>query len=171
MGRYGLWMVLLCGASFAQSPDTAFFETKIRPVLVAKCYGCHASTLSSPQSGLALDTKAAMLKGGDGGPVIVPGKPAESRLLTAIRYTDPDLQMPPSGKMSDSTIADFETWIASGAPDPRTGPSTAKVAPGPAPLKGMSIADGRKWWAFQPVLELPAPTVKGSTWGSKAQQD
>jgi hypothetical protein len=64
--------------------------------------------------------------------------------------------MPPSGKLSDSVIADFETWIASGAPDPRTGPSTAAKG-GPAPLKGMSIADGRKWWAFQPVHEVPAP--------------
>jgi hypothetical protein len=155
-------MLWLCAASYAQAPDMAFFEAKIRPVLVAKCYGCHASTLSSPQSGLALDTKAGVLKGGDGGPVIVPGKPADSRLLTALRYTDPDLQMPPTGKLSDSVIADFETWIASGAPDPRTGPSTA--AKGPAPLKGMSIADGRKWWAFQPVHELPAPAVKGSAW-------
>jgi hypothetical protein len=113
-------------------------------------------------SGLALDTKAGVLKGGDGGPVIVPGKPAESRLLAAIRYTGPDLQMPPAGKLSDSVIADFETWIASGAPDPRTGASTA--ASGPAPLKGMSIADGRKWWAFQPARELPAPSTRGSAW-------
>ena len=83
MGRWGFGMLVLCGSLFAQAPDTAFFEAKIRPVLVAKCYGCHASTLSSPQSGLSLDTKAAMLKGGDGGPVIVPGKPADSRLLSA----------------------------------------------------------------------------------------
>ena len=162
MGRYSLWMLALCGTSFAQAPDMAFFESKIRPVLVAKCYGCHASTLASPQSGLSLDTKAGVLKGGAGGPVIVPGKPAESRLLAALRYNDPELQMPPAGKLSDSVIADFETWIASGAPDPRTGPSTAKA--GPAPLKGMSIEDGRKWWAFQPVHEVAAPVVKGSTW-------
>jgi Protein of unknown function (DUF1553)/Protein of unknown function (DUF1549)/Planctomycete cytochrome C len=162
MRRCGLCVLLLCVSSFAQAPDTSFFESKIRPVLVAKCYGCHASTLSSPQSGLSLDTKAGVLKGGDGGPVIIPGKPAESRLLTALRYTDPDLQMPPTGKLSDSVIADFETWIASGAPDPRTGPSTA--AKGPGPLKGMSIADGREWWAFQPVHEWPAPGAKDSTW-------
>jgi hypothetical protein len=155
-------MLLVCAPSFAQAPDTAFFETKIRPVLVAKCYGCHASTLPSPMGGLALDTKASVLKGGEGGPVIVPGKPAESRLLAAIRYSDQDLQMPPTGKLPDAVIADFEQWIASGALDPRTGPSTA--APSPAPLKGMSIADGRKWWAFQPVREMPAPATQGSTW-------
>jgi hypothetical protein len=156
-------MLVWCGSLFAQSPDTTFFEAKIRPVLVAKCYGCHASTLPSPQSGLSLDTRAGMLKGGDGGPVIVPGKPADSRLVSALRYNDPDLQMPPSGKLSDSVIADFETWIAAGAPDPRTGPSTAAKG-GPAPLKGMSIADGRKWWAFQPAHEVPAPAVKDSAW-------
>jgi hypothetical protein len=147
---------------FAQAPDTAFFEARIRPVLVAKCYACHASTLATPASGLSLDTRAGVLKGGDGGTVIVPGKPAESRLLSAIRYNDADLQMPPNGKLSDSTIGDFETWIASGAPDPRTGPSTA--AKGPAPLKGMSIADGRKWWAFQPVHEWPAPAAADPQW-------
>lgn len=162
MGRPVLWMLLLCAPSFAQAPDTAFFETKIRPVLVAKCYQCHASTLPSPMGGLALDTKAGVLKGGEGGPVIVPGKPAESRLLAAIRYTSQDLQMPPTGKLPNAVIADFEQWIASGAPDPRTGPSTA--APGPAPLKGMSIAEGRKWWAYQPVHEVPAPANKGSKW-------
>jgi Protein of unknown function (DUF1553)/Protein of unknown function (DUF1549)/Planctomycete cytochrome C len=159
-----VWMVLVCAPLVAQTPDTAFFETRIRPVLVAKCYACHASNLPSPTSGLALDTKAAVLKGGDGGPVIVPGKPADSRLLTAIRYTDPNLQMPPNGKLSDSVIADFEQWIASGAPDPRTGPSTAAAAPTHVPLKGMSIEDGRKWWAFQPVQQTPAPATKGPAW-------
>jgi len=162
MSRSCLWMLILCAPSFAQAPDTAFFETKIRPVLVAKCYQCHTSTMKPPMGNLGLDTKAAMLKGGAGGPVIVPGKPGDSRLLAAIRYNDPDLQMPPSGKLSDSVIADFETWIASGAPDPRLGPSTA--APAPAPLKGMSIEDGRKWWAFQPVRELPAPATKPPVW-------
>jgi hypothetical protein len=164
MGRRGLLTLLLCAPLHAQPPDTTFFETKIRPVLVAKCYGCHSSTLASPMSGLTLDTKAGVLKGGMGGPVIVPGKPEESRLLKAIRYNDPALQMPPTGKLSDSAIADFETWIASGAPDPRTGPSTAAASPGRAPLKGMPIADGKKWWAFQPVQEMPAPPANGSTW-------
>jgi Protein of unknown function (DUF1553)/Protein of unknown function (DUF1549)/Planctomycete cytochrome C len=164
MIRRGLLAFLLCAPLFAQAPDMTLFETKIRPVLVAKCYGCHSSTLASPMSGFTLDTKAGMLKGGMGGPVIVPGKPEESRLLRALRYNDADLQMPPSGKLSDSVIADFETWIAAGAPDPRTGPTTATTAPGRAPLKGMPIAEGRKWWAYQPVHEMPAPPVKGSTW-------
>ncbi len=162
MGRCFLWMVGLCAAAFAQTPDTTFFESKIRPVLAAKCYSCHTSTMKPPMGGLGLDTKAATLKGGDHGPVIVPGKPAESRLLNAIRYTDPALQMPPTGKLSDSVIADFQTWIAAGAPDPRVTASTATTTP--APLRGMSLADGRKWWAFQPMKEQPAPKVSGPVW-------
>ena len=111
--------------------------------------------------GLALDTKAGLAKGGISGAEIVPGKPAESRLVKAIRYTDPQLQMPPTGKLPDSVIADFETWIASGAADPRV--EAAAAAPAPQ-YKGMTIEDGRKWWAFQPVHELPAPRVKKAAW-------
>jgi Protein of unknown function (DUF1553)/Protein of unknown function (DUF1549)/Planctomycete cytochrome C len=112
--------------------------------------------------GLTLDSKAGVLKGGASGPVLNPGKPDQSRILKALTYTDPQLQMPPSGKLSDSVIADFRQWIASGAPDPRTAP--ASNTPVQAPLKGMSVADGRAWWAFQPVHELPAPKVKNTEW-------
>ncbi len=146
----------------AQAPDPAFFEAKIRPVLAGKCYGCHASSLKAPMGGLALDTKAALLKGGDSGPVLTPGKPDDSRLLKALSYTDNELQMPPTGKLPDAVIADFRQWIASGAPDPRTGPAAG--GPATAPLRGMSIADGLKWWAFQPIHEVPAPKVKDRRW-------
>jgi hypothetical protein len=112
--------------------------------------------------GLVLDTKAGLLKGGGLGPVVVPGKPAESRLLKALRYTDPHLQMPPAGKLPDPVILDFDQWIAAGAPDPRA--ETSAGTQSSAPLKGMSIEDGRKWWAFQPVREIPAPKVKNSAW-------
>ncbi len=105
-------------------------------------------------AGLTLDTKAGLARVGTA------GKPEQSRILQAIRYTDPDLQMPPSGKLPDSVIADFEQWITGGAVDPRT----ATVAAAPAPLKGMSIEDGRKWWAFQPVQEVAPPKVKDGTW-------
>ena len=81
-------------------------------------------------------------------------KPAESKLFKALTYTDPHLHMPPSGKLPDAVIADFEQWIAGGAPDPRAeAPATS------AALKGMSVDEGRKWWAFQP-LPKPAATTK-----------
>src|SRR5213594_3752301 len=149
MTRYYLLISLLAASLGAQSSGGDLFENKIRPILATKCYMCHSSTLKSPMAGLVLDTKAGLLKGGATGPVLVPGKPAESRLLQALRYTDPHLQMPPSGKLADPVIADFERWIAAGAPDPRT--DSAPGTQTPAPLKGMSIDAGRNWWAFQPV--------------------
>jgi Protein of unknown function (DUF1553)/Protein of unknown function (DUF1549)/Planctomycete cytochrome C len=143
------------------TPGGELFEKKIRPVLVANCYACHASNLKAPMGGLVLDTNAGLRKGGATGPVVIAGKPAESRLLRALRYSDPNLQMPPSGKLPDSVIADFEEWIAAGAPDPR---KDVAAGENPAPLKGMSIEEGRKWWAFQPVKEMPAPAAKDTSW-------
>ncbi len=110
--------------------------------------------------GLVLDSKSGLAKGGATGPVVVPGKPAASRLLQALRYTDPSLQMPPTGRLPDPVIADFEQWIAAGAPDPRADTATQTQSP----LKGMSIEDGRKWWAFQPVHEIAAPKPANPTW-------
>src|SRR5205823_4515254 len=96
-----------------------FFEAKIRPVLVEHCYKCHSTEGKKQQGGLHLDTRDALRKGGDSGPVVVPGKPAESRLVKAVRYDDSDLKMPPKGKLPDAVIADLEKWIALGAQDPR----------------------------------------------------
>src|SRR5690349_20792910 len=87
--------------SFGQSTGNELFEKTIRPTLVTKCYMCHSSQLKSPMSGLVVDTKAGLLKGGARGPEIIPGKPADSRLLQALSYTDPQLQMPPTGKLDD----------------------------------------------------------------------
>jgi hypothetical protein len=166
MTRY--WLMLLpmfCAPVFGQAPDGSFFEAKIRPVLVTKCYACHSSSLKSPMGGLALDTKAGLLRGGATGPVVVPGKPGESRLLKALQYTDAQLQMPPTGKLADGVIADFQQWIAAGAPDPRKDSAGAAT---PAPLKGMPIEEGRKWWAFQAVHPMPPPPVKNAAWAKTA---
>ncbi len=162
MLRRILVAISLCSALMGQNPDAAQFESKIRPVLATKCFACHSSRLKAPMGGLVLDTKAGMSAGGANGPVVVAGKPRESRLLTALRFEDAHLQMPPSGKLPNAVIADFEDWIASGALDPRT--ATAKVEPSSA-LKGMSIENGRKWWAFQPIAALPAPKVLNTRWG------
>src|SRR5947209_3094200 len=114
MTRLWILIAVLCAKLAAQSPDAAFFESKIRPVLATKCYPCHSSSLKTPMGSLTLDSKTGTAR------VVIPGKPAGSRLLQAIRYTDPHLQMPPGGKLADAVIADFENWIAAGAPDPRT---------------------------------------------------
>ncbi len=133
--------LVACAAAQAQTPDNEFFEKKIRPVLAEKCYACHSSKSKSPMGGLALDTRAGLQRGGASGPEIVPGKPAQSRLITAVHYSDTQLKMPPTGKLPDDAIANLEQWIAMGAPDPR-----AEAEPAPV-RKGIDFEKGRKWWA------------------------
>jgi len=105
------------------------------------------------KGGLYLDTKAAVLKGGDSGPAVTPGKPADSLLLKTLRY-DGDTKMPPSGKLPDAVVKDFETWIASGAADPRTD-MVAKAST-------IDIEKGKQFWSFQPVKEPAVPTAGAS---------
>ena len=115
----------MCGitpALRAADPAVDFFEQRIRPLLVERCQGCHSSVTGKTSGGLALDTRQGWQKGGDGGPAIVPGKPAESLLLRAVEYADPDLQMPPPGKgqrLTADEVASIAAWIKAGAVDPR----------------------------------------------------
>ncbi len=161
-----LWLMVAAPLA-AQSPSAEFFEKEIRPVLADKCYGCHSSKLKSPMGGLVLDTKAGVRNGGTGGPVIVPGNPAASRLLKALSYNETDLRMPPTGRLPDEKIAAFEKWIAAGAPDPREdAPASASTTATPA-KKGMDIETGRKWWAFQPVAALPQPKVRNTAFAKR----
>jgi hypothetical protein len=158
--------LVLIGSSFgdsAQAPlskslDPAgvrFFEQKIRPVLVEQCYSCHSASARKPRGQLLLDSRAGLLKGGASGPAIVPGKPRESLLIQALRHED--LAMPPQGKLPPAVLADFERWVALGAPDPRDGVSTWAA-------KGIDLEAGRKFWAFQPPRHHEAPQVKDSNW-------
>src|SRR5258708_20928771 len=96
-----------------------FFETRIRPLLAEKCYKCHSLTADKVKAGLLLDSRDGVLKVGETGPAIVPGDPDKSLLIKAIRYSDPDLQMPPKNKLTDEQIADLVSWVKMGAPDPR----------------------------------------------------
>ena len=97
-------LVLAGLASPAIGADPAgieFFEKKIRPVLAEHCYKCHSAEAEKAKKlkgGLLLDTRDGLRKGGDSGPAVVPGKPAESLLVKALRY-DGDTQMPPKGKL------------------------------------------------------------------------
>jgi hypothetical protein len=138
--------------------DSDFFETRIRPLLLAKCDGCHSTTKGKTSGGLALDTRDGWQKGGDSGAVIVPGKPDESALIRAVKYLDSDLQMPPKekgGKLTDAEIALLVEWVRRGAPDPR---GTA------ARIGGMPLDEARRWWAFQPLKPIALPVVKDQAW-------
>src|SRR5437588_2107668 len=98
-----------------------FFETKVRPVLAENCFRCHSEKAEKLKGGLRLDTPEALLKGGDSGPVILSGDPEASLLIKAVRYLDPDLQMPPKNKkLPVEQIASLEAWIKMGAPMPRS---------------------------------------------------
>src|SRR5436309_11142190 len=106
-----------------KSQDYDFFEKRIRPVLVERCYECHSAEAEKLKGELLLDSREGMLKGGGSGkPAIVPGNAEASRLIEAIRYTNADLQMPPPkvGRLLAAQVADFVAWVNSGAPDPRT---------------------------------------------------
>ena len=122
-----LLLALLQEQPQADREGIYFFESRIRPVLVERCYACHSSAAEKVKGDLLLDSRDALLKGGADGPVLVPGDPARSRLLRALRWTDPDLKMPPKAKLSPAQIADVETWIRRGAPDPRTGGTATKT--------------------------------------------
>jgi hypothetical protein len=119
------------------------FESKIRPILVERCYECHSAE-KKQKGGLLLDTKEGMLKGGDTGPALVAGDPAKSLLITAVKWTDKDLQMPPKKQLTEEQIADLEAWVKMGAPDPRGGARTlTKIEE--------HLENSAKHWSFQPV--------------------
>lgn len=145
---------------FAADPtpeQVQFFESKVRPILSAKCYKCHSQEEGKAKGGLTLDTTEGTLKGGDTGAAVTPGNPDKSLLITAILYTDSDLQMPPKGeKLSDQEIADLTTWVKMGAPDPR---KNAKVTK----LTGLTDK-ARHHWAFQVPKKADIPEVKNRAW-------
>ncbi len=135
-----------------------FFEKKIRPVLVQKCYSCHSKDSKRVRGGLLVDTKKGLMEGGDSGPSLVPGDPKKSLLIKAILQED-DLRMPPKEKLSDRVIADFQKWVKMGAPDPRdtSNPLT--------PRKKFAITEAdRNHWAYQTVANVQPPKIENQDW-------
>lgn len=149
---------LAVSVSAAQpSPDAlAFFESKVLPLLTQRCFECHSHD-KKIKGGLALDSRAGWESGGDSGPAVHPGEVEKSLLLKAVRYTDEDLQMPPKEKLSAGEIAILEQWVKQGAVDPR---AIAVAKKG----RTIDIAEGKKFWAFQPVANPAPPRVKDKAW-------
>lgn len=156
--------------SVAASPVQAdeqleFFENRIRPVLVEHCYSCHNSS-EDTQGDLALDYREGLRKGGERGVLVVPGQPNRSRLLAVLRHELTDLKMPQDGaKFEPEVIADFERWIAMGAPDPRDRPPSANELAQLTSWEAI-FEKRRRWWSFQPVVEHDAPDVQNNQWSS-----
>ncbi len=135
----------------------AFFENEIRPALVEHCLDCHA-TETEASGGLLLDSRDGWAAGGDSGSAIVPGKAAESRMLRAIAYDDPNLQMPPDGRLPQATIDAFRKWIDSGAFDPRQG--SGKTDNGPS---GLPVDRAQEHWAYRPITPVTCASLVTGT--------
>ena len=131
-----------------------FFEKKIRPVLVERCYECHSAAAKKNKGGLTLDTRDGVLKGGDAGSVVAPGDPEKSKLIEAVRYKNRDLQMPPKSSLSSEQVRDLEQWVKLGAPDPRT-----EAVAQTGGKRALTVEEGRQFWAFQPLANPSVPKV------------
>ncbi|MBI1375431.1 MAG: DUF1553 domain-containing protein [Phycisphaera sp.] len=136
----------------------AFFESRIRPVLAKYCYECHSESSKKIKGNLRLDLRAGWQVGGDLGPVVEPGKPGDSLLMKAVNYTDPDMEMPPKGKLPDAVLADLTKWIEMGAPDPRDGEIVKK--------RGRQIdwEEGHAFWAYRKPVDHKPPMVRDTSW-------
>jgi hypothetical protein len=137
--------------------QVAFFEKNIRPVLVKECYSCHSAGAEKLKANLLLDTRAGLRQGGDNGPTVVPGDPKKSLLVKALRHPEADKRMPPKKTLPEAVVADFERWVAMGAPDPRDG--AAKVT-----KNEIDVEKGRQFWSFRPVAKPAPPAVKDRAW-------
>src|SRR5262245_49285050 len=93
-----------------------FFESRVRPLLAEHCYRCHSARAEKVKAGLRVDSREGLLKGGESGPAVVAGEPEQSRLIEAVRYSNPELQMPPRGRLSDEQVADLVRWVELGVP-------------------------------------------------------
>jgi hypothetical protein len=146
------------GAAPADDAKITFFEKTIRPILINRCYECHSVESGKSKGGLQLDSRDAVLKGGDTGPALVAGNPDKSRIIESVRYHNQDLQMPPKGAMPAAEVKALEEWVKMGAPDPREAVASAKQH---AP-RVIDIAEGSKHWAFRPIAKPPVPAVKAA---------
>jgi hypothetical protein len=132
--------------------DLAFFEKRVRPILVERCQECHSARHDKVHGGLVLDRRERILQGGDSGPAVRPGQPDESLLLEAVRYERSDLQMPPDGKLPEAEIAILATWIERGLAFP-----SDPTAPRPEPAASAGTA--AEHWSFQPFRSVDLPSL------------
>ena len=169
------WMVLLAvtlsvsipGASQSPAPQASanaaqseeYFETKIRPLLAANCFACHGE---SAMAGLRVDSREALLRGGETGPALVPGQPEASALIKAIQHADGFPRMPRGrAKLPQADIDALVEWVRAGA----TWPAAANAVPAPMASHERTVtAEHRAYWAFQPLANPEPPTVQNTAW-------
>jgi mono/diheme cytochrome c family protein len=135
--------------------ELEFFEKQIRPLLAQHCYECHGAKKS--QANLRLDVAAGWLRGGDSGPAVVPKAPDESLLVQAIEYDGDSVEMPPTGKLPDETIALLTSWVARGAIAPPDRESVASAR------TSIDLEAGRQFWAYRTPQRTPPPDVRDAS--------
>src|SRR5688572_12602593 len=168
-----LLLLLLSGLVAQAAPPQAspddpasaeFFEKKIRPILVDRCYSCHSATAPKVKGGLRVDSREHLLKGGETGPAIVPGHPEKSLFVEVISYKNVDLKMPPKSKLPANQIADLTEWVRKGA----TWPGGDAAGAAPQKKEEFDLARRRaEHWAWQPLRADAPPAVKNGAWPRK----
>jgi hypothetical protein len=142
------------GAADPGPDGVAFFENQVRPLLVKSCSECHGPTRQ--RASLRLDSREAVLRGGDSGPAAVPGKPSESLLVRAVGPDGP-VHMPPKGKLKDEQVTVLKRWVEMGVPFP---PGSAAVA-----VRGGGVTEADKdFWSFRPITLPAIPAVRDASW-------
>ncbi|MGE3778302.1 MAG: PSD1 and planctomycete cytochrome C domain-containing protein, partial [Pirellulaceae bacterium] len=153
----GLAVRVSAGDASSPAPsavDVEFFERRVRPILASRCFECHAASASKQRGGLWLDSREAILSGGDSGPAAVPGSADESLLIQAIRYDSEGIQMPPAGQLPLREREILEEWVRRGLPFPAVAAAAARKA-------RVDVAEGRQHWAYQPLRPVTLPQAVG----------
>ncbi len=155
MKRARRWLLLVLSfagvpAARAGTPPEEYFERRVRPVLLEHCFSCHGA--GKQRGGLRLDSRSAILKGGDSGPAVRPGDPEQSLLVRAVRRSG-DLAMPPKNPLKPDAVEALAAWVKMGAPWPA------------AAVADTTTDAWKRHWAFQPLRDPPLPAVKDTAWG------
>lgn len=153
-------LLILCSLTFVPAAWSAepSLEKRAVAILERACAECHSHASKKMKGGLALDSRAALIEGGDTGPAIVPGEVEKSLLVTAIRYGDEDLEMPPKGKrLPAEDVATLEAWIKAGAPWQAKASNAEALTGRPARKPGKITDEDRAWWSFQPLAKVEPP--------------
>jgi hypothetical protein len=163
-------LVLCLQMASTQADDNAngaaFFEKKIRPLLVKHCYECHSEEAEERQGGLLLDRRSGWIEGGDTDKAVIPGEPAASLLIKAVRYADEDLQMPPDARLKPELIKLLEQWVRLGAPGPRDDPGETEFSR--LGDQSFLFSQAETHWSFQPVQAITPAEASQPEWNHTA---
>jgi mono/diheme cytochrome c family protein/cytochrome c553 len=137
-----------------------FFETKVRPIFANVCSNCHGDAATS---GLRVDSRESLLKGGSRGPALVPNDPDKSLMIQAVRQTG-DLKMPKGGKLTPEEVQSLTEWVKMGAPWPQSKKILAATSAAPYKIS----PEQRAFWSFQALKTPATPSVKNAAWAKTA---